>query len=394
MRKIILTVVVVVATALTSAACGARSSGPGDSNEPIKVGAWLPLTGAAADSGIETKTGIDAFFKQLNDEGGIGGRDVEFIVGDDAYDPQQTLQVARRLVQQENVVAFLGSFGTANAEAAFPFVLDQSEVPIVAPIGGVREWYTEDHPGLYLMYPTTVDAFQAAGAWAAEDGAKKVLILHWDSEIFKAAADAAAEPLTAAGAEVQFMPVKIGTADYAPIVAQIPKYGPDSVVVISGSIEVATYLKESKRQGLEVRNYTFPQNVSLTIPNLAGADADGLKGISAVRSPLLDEPGIVKYREAMAKYAPDHPIDYTSLQAYAYAYAFAEVVKGIDGEITAETINTAFENAEGINTGGILSPLKFSSEDRFGVDTVFRNELVNGKWVDRGEARLTTGGGR
>src|SRR5690242_11195110 len=138
--------------AIVLTACGGSSSGGGaadDGSGPIKIGAWIPLSGPQAASGVPQMEGAKAYFSWVNDHGGINGRQVDWIVKDNAYDPQQTVQAARQLVGQENVVAIVNANGVAPSEAAFPFVLEQSRVPIVDHYGGISSWYTPTRPLLF-----------------------------------------------------------------------------------------------------------------------------------------------------------------------------------------------------------------------------------------------------
>src|SRR5688572_28323104 len=128
--------VLLAALALTVSACGSGASG--SSSDTIRIGAWLPLSGPGAAAGEPQRVGGDVYFKLLNDQGGINGRKVEWITKDSAYDTQQTVQAARELIGQDRVVAIVNANGTAQTEATFPFVLEQSKVPIVNTYGGAE----------------------------------------------------------------------------------------------------------------------------------------------------------------------------------------------------------------------------------------------------------------
>jgi hypothetical protein len=62
---------------------------------------------------------------------------------------EQTVQIARELVGQDKVVAIVNANGTSQAEAAFPFVLNQSKVPVLNEVGGTESWYQPPRPGLF-----------------------------------------------------------------------------------------------------------------------------------------------------------------------------------------------------------------------------------------------------
>ena len=156
-----------------------------------------------ASSGIPQKEGAAAAFEQINATGGINGRKVEFIARDNAFDPQQTIQAARQLVGSDKVVAIVGANGTATTAAAFPYVLNQAKVPIVNPYGGAADWYNPAKP-LLFGYQTLYERQAAAvGAWAAEDGAKHIVVVRSDPAAFANVAKQVAPAAKAVDPRVQ-----------------------------------------------------------------------------------------------------------------------------------------------------------------------------------------------
>ena len=85
--------------------------GPGVSDTEIKIGQTMPYSGPLSTAGTIGKV-ESAYFQMINDQGGINGRRVVFISLDDGYSPPKTLEQTRRLVEQERVLAIVGSFGT------------------------------------------------------------------------------------------------------------------------------------------------------------------------------------------------------------------------------------------------------------------------------------------
>src|SRR5215218_2179163 len=167
-------VLAVALMALGVAACGGDDSGSGGGGggNTIKVGAWFPLSGPVAASGIPQKAGAASFFEQLNAAGGVNGKKVTYSTEDNAFDPQQTIQAARKLVGEKKVVAIVAANGTATTAAAFPYVLNQAKVPIINTYGGAGDWYTPPRTGLFGYQTLYEEQGAAAGAWAAENGHK------------------------------------------------------------------------------------------------------------------------------------------------------------------------------------------------------------------------------
>ena len=383
-----LLVPLLAAAALALSACGGAATGgaAGGDSGPIKIGAWIPLSGAQAASGVPQMAGAKAYFSRLNDNGGIKGRPIDWIVKDNAYDPQQTVQAARQLVGQEGVLAIVNANGVAPTEAAFPFVLEQSKIPIVDNYGGFANWYTPPRPLLFGTQTLYEDQAAAMAQWAVESGARKLLVVHDDPQAFAAVAsqiDPAARKADPTASATK-LSVKLGTTDYAPVVSQVRAAAPDAVMLIMPTTEAAAYLKEAKLQGLSRPTYGYSPTAASATVTLAGPAAEGFRAVSLVKVPGDESPAMQQFRDAMAKYAPDQPADFSTLLGYANAAVFAEIVKTIDGPITSESIVAAYQNAKDISVG-VAPSMSFSPQQHIGTRDVQRTEVKNGTWTAVGD---------
>jgi len=365
-------------------ACGSNSSNSaGGGDGTITLGAWFPLTGAQASSGIPISKGIEAYFDQLNASGGINGHKVNFIAEDDAFDPQQTLQVARQLVSQKHVLAIVNPDGTATTAATFPFVLQQSKIPIFGTYGGDATWYTPPQDGLFGTQALYEDQAEVATDWAIESGAKHLTIVRDDPAAFANVASAAIKHAQAKGITADEVVTKIGTTDYGPVVSQVKAKGSDAVLMILPPQEAAVYLKEAQLQGVKAQPYAYAPAASGAVITLAGSAANGLRGVSLTVLPDGTSDALTQYRDAMAKYAKADPEPY-SLSSYANAAAFTQILKSITGPITSDSIAKAIQSATNIDTG-LLPTLSYSADSHLGTHAVMRVEVVNGKLVSRGD---------
>lgn len=376
--------VLLAALVLTVSACGSGASG--SSSDTIKLGAWLPLSGPGAAAGEPQRVGGDVYFKLLNDRGGINGRKVEWITKDNAYDTQQTVQAARELIGQDRVVAIVNANGTAQTEATFPFVLEQSKVPILNTYGGAENWYSPPRAGLFGIQTLYEDQAAALAKWAVEDGAKKVLVIHSDPAAFVNVAKQVAPVAEKedSGVSVDLLSVKFQTTDYAPIVSQVRAQRPDAVITILTAPEAAAYLKEAKLQGFSAPAYGYAPDAQTATLTLGGDAAEGYHAVSWFKLPTDNSPELKEYRDAMAKYAPDAPVDFSTLIGFAYAKAFAEIAKTVGGDITSESIVAAYEEAKDVETG-IMPPLTFSDTQHLGATDLQRVTVKGGRWTAEGD---------
>jgi branched-chain amino acid transport system substrate-binding protein len=104
----------------------------------IKIGNTNPYSGPASAYGTIGKV-IGAYFKKVNDEGGINGRKISFITLDDGYSPPKTVEMVRRLVEQDQVAFVFQTLGTPSNTAIWKYLNDQ-QVPQLFVATGATKW--------------------------------------------------------------------------------------------------------------------------------------------------------------------------------------------------------------------------------------------------------------
>jgi len=146
--RVIFVCAIVAAVAVTSA--GARPvATPGVSATEIHLGSSVPLSGEAAIAGNVAR-GIEAYFKYVNDKGGVFGRKITFTYLDDGYDPGRAVNNTIRLIQQEQVLAVFSSLGTSN-NLAVRKLLNDAKVPQLYVSSGATTFGRD-----YKKYPWTL----------------------------------------------------------------------------------------------------------------------------------------------------------------------------------------------------------------------------------------------
>ena len=120
------------------AAAPALAQTPGVTASEIKVGNINPYSGPASAYGTIGKS-IGAYFKMVNDQGGINGRKINYITYDDGYSPPRAVEMARRLVEQDQVAFIFQSLGTPSNSAIHKY-MNQSKVPQLFVATGATKW--------------------------------------------------------------------------------------------------------------------------------------------------------------------------------------------------------------------------------------------------------------
>jgi branched-chain amino acid transport system substrate-binding protein len=111
---------------------------PGASDGEIKIGHIIPYTGLASPYSVIGKTEA-AFFDKINAEGGIDGRKIRFLSYDDAYNPAKTMEQARRLVENDEVLLIFNSLGTPTNTVIRKY-LNTKRVPQLFVASGASKW--------------------------------------------------------------------------------------------------------------------------------------------------------------------------------------------------------------------------------------------------------------
>ena len=128
--------VVAVALAVTLAPAAAQT--PGVTATEIKVGNTNPYSGPASAYGTIGKA-IGAYFKKVNDEGGINGRKITYVTYDDSYSPPKAVEMVRKLVEQDEVALLFQTLGTPTNSAVHKY-MNQRKVPHLSVATGATKW--------------------------------------------------------------------------------------------------------------------------------------------------------------------------------------------------------------------------------------------------------------
>ncbi len=126
------------AGALTAPALARAQEAPGITATEIRIGSTNSLSGPLSSYSVISRC-TAAMFKRANDEGGIAGRKITFIVYDDGFQPPKTLEQARRLIEQDRVAFLFNTLGTATNSAIQRYV-NQRKVPHLFLATGAGKW--------------------------------------------------------------------------------------------------------------------------------------------------------------------------------------------------------------------------------------------------------------
>ena len=334
---------------------------PGVSKDTIKLGSYLPLQSGLAAGATQMKEGTEAYFKWVNDAGGVNGRKIEWIVENDSYNPQQTVAVVKKLVDRDDVFAVVSTLGTVTNLAVLPF-LAQRGVPVINPAGGHLSLNKPKDKNVFGILPLSSEIGESMADYALNKlGAKKIAIFFQNDQFGKDQRDGAVEYLKkknmAPAAEASYVPADV---DVSAQVIALRQAQPDAVLLAVIPKHGSLFMKEAQKLGWKPKVVGHNTMADPVVTDLAG---DALEGIyvnlmTAVDS--MDTPQVKQANEILAKYSPKTKPGYYPYLGMAGAKIFVEGAKKAGPDLTRAKLIKALEDMKHIETG-LVPPLDWNA---------------------------------
>jgi branched-chain amino acid transport system substrate-binding protein len=345
----------------------AAAADPGITASEVLIGAFLPLQSGLAAGAVQQRDGTSAYFQHVNDQGGVGGRKIRWLVENDSYNPQQAVAVAKKLVERDEIFAFVSTLGTVTNLAVLPYAI-QRKVPLIGPVVGTTKLLEPDAREVFGVLPTGQKRGRAIAAHATGAlGGKRIAAFYQNDDLGKDVRDGVAEAIKAGGqaivAEASYEPNDI---DMSSQVAKLRAGNPDVVVVAGIPKPVALFMKEAEKQGWKPKMVGPAQLSDPIIVELAGSALEGLDIVFDVALPNMPE--AKEANDILAKYAPNTRPGYFAYNGMIGAMLFVEALKRAGPQPTRAALIEQLENLRDFRTG-IFPPITYGPGDHAGVDT-------------------------
>jgi branched-chain amino acid transport system substrate-binding protein len=370
-KCLLLTCVLLGLTVSTHPVAAQKKYDPGASDTEIKVGNIMPYSGPLSAYAQIGRTEA-AFFRMINEQGGINGRKINFISYDDAFSPPKTVEQARKLVESDEVLLIFQSLGTPTNNAIQKY-MDQKKVPQLFVATGATKF------GDYKSFPWTMGwqpTYQTEGHIYAKYILKnfpngRIGILYQNDDSGRDYVKGLKDGL---GPE----------ASKRMIVAELP-YDPadptvDSQVVALKTIGADIFFDEASpkfaaqaiRKAAEIgwKPTLFLASISNSVGSvLKPAGFDNSKGILSsnyIKDPTdptwKDDPAIKQWSEFMDKYFPEGDKSSTfTVYGYALAQTLVQVLKQCGDELTRENVMKQATNLKDLELGLLLPGIKINT---------------------------------
>ena len=347
------------ALALTLAHAGANAAGkygPGASDTEIKLGQTMPYSGPASAYGTVGKV-EQAYFKMINDNGGINGRKINLISVDDGYSPPKTVEQVRKLVEQDEVLALFNTLGTAPNSAIHKYV-NAKKVPHLLVSSGATKW------GDPKNFPWTMGfnlSYQSEGAiyakWVLKNkpGAKIAVLYQNDDfgkDMIKGVKDALGADAKMIVAEASYE-VSDPTVDSQ--VLTLKNSGADTFFNFSTPKFSAQAIRKAYDSGwkpLQVVANVGASIGSVQVP--AGLEKSvGLVSVAYFKDQndpqWKSDPAMLEFRGFMGRYYREgDPKDGSNMYGYLAAQTMAQIIKQCGNDLTRENLMKQAANLKNV----------------------------------------------
>lgn len=331
----------------------AQNIGIDEKNKVVTVGAFTPVTGPVPFYSILTHA-AEAHFRHINDTAGVDGWTIKYITQDDGYEPARSAAVTRQMVEGEGIFALAASVGTATNAAVLPYATEVG-LPMIGPIGGASAFYVDEK--LFPLLPDYGWSAAMDADYAVNDLGKKKIALLWENdELGKSGKRGFDIYMEEQGLEaVESVPFDVKTTSFAAHIRRVQQAGAEAVILFGSNANLAAALKASDQVGFEAVWFAPFFTADPSTYKLAGKLLDGVYFSSWLLPVTSDDPSVMAYREAIAKYYPNDPQGVFGLNGWSNAALFTEGFRALlksGNPLTRENLIIALESLEGVTVGG------------------------------------------
>jgi branched-chain amino acid transport system substrate-binding protein len=373
-----------------------KKYGPGASDTEIKLGQTMPYSGPASAYGTIGKL-HSAYFKMVNEAGGINGRKVNLISLDDGYSPPKTVEQVRRLVEQDEVLALFQTLGTPSNSAIHKYV-NAKKVPHLLLATGATKWADpKNFPwtiGFNLSYQTEGQIF--ARYLLKNKPAAKIAILFQNDDYGKDLLKGFKDGLGAAGQKLIVSEASYEVTDPTvdSQILTLQASGADTFVDITTPKFSAQAIRKAWDSGwkpLHILNNVGASVGSVLTP--AGLDKSvGLLTLQYYKDPndvqWKDDPAMLEWRAFMGRhYREGDPKDASNLYAYLTAQAMVQILKQCGNDLTRENLMKQAANLKNLKLPLMLPGISINTgpDDFFLIEQGQMARFTGTQWQLFGE---------
>ncbi|HEX6030844.1 MAG TPA: ABC transporter substrate-binding protein [Tepidiformaceae bacterium] len=389
-------------TTATAPSGGEKKYDPGVTDTTITLGGSYPYSGNASAYGTIGKV-IEAYFKKVNEEGGINGRKIEFKTLDDGYSPDRTVQNTRQLIEQDKVFAIFNTLGTPPNSAIYEY-MNQVKVPQIYVATGASKWGADPkgHPWTIGWQPDYVSEGKAYAAYILKEKPNaKIAVIYQNDDYGKDYVKGLEEGLgDKKSAIVKSVSYEVTDATVNAQVSQLKDSGADVFYVAATPKFAIQSLTQAKQLGwapLIIMNSVSSSTAAVMQPALQQAGPESVSDVvttfylkDAADPQWKDDKAMKDYMDFMKKYYPDGNVNDTfNIYGVAVAQTMVETLKRCGNTLTRENLMKQAASFKDFRVDLLLPNISIntSATDFYPIQSVqlAKFDPAGGKWNLFGE---------
>jgi ABC-type branched-subunit amino acid transport system substrate-binding protein len=360
----------IIAAASSSGALAQKKYDTGATDTEIKIGNIMPYSGPASAYGVIGRTEA-AFFKKINDAGGINGRKINFISYDDGYSPPKAVEQARKLVESDEVLFIFNSLGTPSNSAIHKY-MNSKKVPQLFVATGATKWNDpKDFPWTMGWQPNYQSETQIYAKYLLKNKPDaKIAVLYQNDDYGKDYLKGLKDGLGPKAASMIIAEESFETTEPTidSHIVKLKSSGADVFVNITTPKFAAQAIK--KVAEIEWKPLHFLNNVSASVGSVlkpAGfqnsQDIISAAYLKDASDPQWDnDPGMKEFYAFMTKDFPEgDKLDQSTVVAYGVATTLVQVLKQCGDNLTRENIMKQAASLKDFRTEVMLPGIKINT---------------------------------
>jgi branched-chain amino acid transport system substrate-binding protein len=366
----------------------------GADDKTIKIGTTAPLSGPVSAFAQIAKS-AEAYFRKINAEGGVNGRQIQMIIADDAYSPPKTVEQTRRLVESDEVLLIFGGVGTPTNTAVHKYLNDRKVPQLFLGSGGAKWDDPKNFPWTVGWQPTYRDEALAYAKYIrASHPDAKVGVLFQNDDLGKDYLKALEEGLGGGDRIVARAPYETTSPTIDTQILTLKSSGADVVLVAATPKFAAQAIRKIGEIGW--KPVTIISNVSASISGvLEPAGRDNSTGVissqylkDSTDPGLKDDAGYKEWLAFMDKYLPDaNKADWLNVYGYTIAQTLVATLKAAGNDLTRANVMKQATSLRDLRLPMLINGTAVNnSPEHFTPMTVLQLIRFDGtRWVGFGE---------
>ena len=336
------------------------------SHAQLVIGQTAGFSGQVAAGVQETTDGAMLYINAVNAKGGVNGQKIELASLDDKFDPKLAAENARKLIEEQNVLAMFLTRGTPHTEAMIP-LLDKHGVALVGPSTGAMVLHQPVRKNIFNVRATYQREAEKAMTHLASMGITRVAVLYADDSFGADGVMGAQKGLAAA----KLTPVVLekfnrAKPEFAPLAAKVAKADAQAVLMVASGSAVVEAGNALRAVGSGAQIVTLSNNASGGFIKSLGNNARGVIVTQVYPNERAVTYPMVKEAQDLAKAQGLTEISPAMLEGFAAAKVLVEGLKRAGPKPTREKIQVALESIRKFDLGGL--EVNYSPEDHTGLD--------------------------